>query len=64
MRIVVDRGLCEGNGVCVAQAPEVFLLGDDDQVKIHDERPAAALLAKVERAIKRCPRQALSLRDD
>ena len=64
MRIVVDRGLCEGNAVCVAQAPEVFALGDDDQVIVRQEQPAAALRAKVELAVRRCPRQALSLRED
>jgi ferredoxin len=32
MRVLVNRDLCEGNALCVKEAPEVFKLGDDDQV--------------------------------
>ena len=30
MRVVVDWDLCESNGLCMAAAPEVFQLQDDD----------------------------------
>jgi ferredoxin len=63
MRIVVDRDLCEGNAVCMKMAPEVFAVGDDDQVEVLVERPGEALHAKVEAAVRRCPRQALALVD-
>jgi len=63
MRIVVDRDLCEGNAVCMKMAPEVFAVGDDDQVKVLIECPGPDLRAKVEAAVRRCPRQALSLTD-
>jgi ferredoxin len=61
MRVVVNRDLCEGNGYCVKEAPEVFALGDDDQAQILVEHPDPALRAKVERAVRRCPRNALTL---
>jgi ferredoxin len=64
MRVVVNRDLCEGNALCVKEAPEVFALGDDDQVRILSERPDAALAAKVDRAVRRCPRNALALVQD
>jgi ferredoxin len=64
MRVVVNRDLCEGNAVCVKEAPEVFALGDDDQVRILSERPDASLAAKVDRAVRRCPRNALALVED
>ncbi len=61
MRVRVDRDLCESNGECVRIAPEVFELGDDDRLRILLERPPAALRERVERAVRRCPKQALSL---
>jgi ferredoxin len=61
MRILVDRDLCEGNAVCMKVCPEVFRVDDDDQVQLLVERPAEDLRAKVEAAVRRCPRQALKL---
>ena len=64
MRIVVDHGLCEGNAVCMQVCPEVFVVAGDDQAHLLIERPDESLRAKVELAVRRCPRQALSLSDD
>jgi ferredoxin len=61
MRILVDRDLCEGNAVCMKVAPEVFTVDDDDQVQLLIESPGEDLRAKVETAVRRCPRQALKL---
>jgi len=59
MRVVVDADRCEGNAVCVQVAPEVFLLGDDDQARVLVERPGESLRTGVETAVRRCPRQAI-----
>ena len=64
MRVVVNRDLCEGNALCVKEAPEVFALSDDDQARILIERPIESLRAKVDRAVRRCPRNALTLLED
>jgi len=64
MKIVVDHGLCEGNAVCVRLCPEVFELRDDDRVRLRLERPGEELREKVLAAVRRCPRQALSVTDD
>jgi ferredoxin len=64
MRVIIDHDLCEGNAVCVRVAPEVFVVGDDDQARLLIENPPASMRAHVEAAVARCPRQALSLRDD
>jgi ferredoxin len=64
MRIVVDRDRCEGNGRCESVAPELFSVGDDEQVVVAEERPAERLREKVEAAIRLCPRQALRLEND
>jgi ferredoxin len=64
MRVIVDLEACEGNALCAGIAREVFVVGDDDRVRLLLERPPEALRAKVELAIRRCPRQALSLAED
>jgi ferredoxin len=61
VKIVVDHELCEANAKCVESAPEVFRLDDADQLHVLQELPAADLRAKVEAAVRRCPRGALKL---
>jgi len=61
MRVVVDLMKCESNGMCMAQAPEVFLVNDDDELVVLQEMPDEHLRPKVVAAVKRCPKQALSL---
>jgi ferredoxin len=64
MRVAVDRTLCESNGVCAQLVPEVFVVDDDDRLRIKQERPPEALRARVEHAVRRCPKQALSIVED
>ena len=63
MRVVVDQDLCEGNAECMKAAPEVFVVGDDDRARVLVERPAESLRARVELAVRRCPRQAIAIVD-
>jgi ferredoxin len=63
MRVVVDVDLCEGNAVCSSVAPEVFVVGEDDLAHVKVEPVPDALRAKVEVAVRRCPRQALALKE-
>ncbi|MHB1518764.1 MAG: ferredoxin [Acidimicrobiales bacterium] len=63
MRVVVDRGRCESNALCMAIAPEVFELRDDDLLYLLDEEPPEALRSKVEQAVQTCPKIALSIVD-
>ena len=62
MRVRVDRDVCESNGVCVRLVPEVFALDDDDRLRLVDS-PPQALRARVEEAVRRCPKQALKIVD-
>jgi len=64
MRVVVDYTLCESNAVCMRLVPEVFEVRDDDRLYLRVERPPEALRARVDEAVRRCPKQALSLSDD
>ncbi len=58
MRVVVDYDLCESNALCMAAAPEVFEVRDDDFMYVLQENPPENLRAKVEEAVQRCPKQA------
>jgi ferredoxin len=63
VRVVVDWDLCESNGLCMAAAPEVFELQDDDTLMILQETPGEALRSKVVDAVRACPKQAITLQD-
>jgi ferredoxin len=64
MRIVVDRQLCKGHGVCMEEAPLVFQVSRDGKLTVLNEEPAANLRREVEAAVKYCPTGALSIRED
>ena len=64
VKVVVDAGLCQGHGMCVLEAPDVFelakhattvtiLAGDIDE----------ADLDAVKQAVRYCPNAALSLEE-
>ncbi|MCR6030118.1 ferredoxin [Nocardioides sp. zg-579] len=64
MRVLVDTGRCEGYGICVKYAPEVFSLGDDDDwVQLLVEEPAGPVAEKAVKAAKECPMGALTVED-
>ncbi len=60
-RVVVDMDLCESNAVCMGIIPEVFEVRDDDLLYVLDETPADSARDKVEQAVARCPKQAISI---
>ena len=64
MRVIVDKDLCESNGVCEGLAPEVFQINDNDELDILQEHPDESLRAKVQDAVRSCPKQALRVEED
>jgi ferredoxin len=62
-KVVVDFDLCESNAICMAVAPEVFEVRDDDFLYILQEEPSDEQREKCEEAVRRCPKQAISLAD-
>ena len=56
--------LCESNARCVATAPEVFELGDDDVLRVLLDRPEEDLRPAVLLAAQRCPKGAISVVED
>ena len=63
MRVVVDYDLCESNAVCMAILPDVFEVRDDDFLYVLDETPSEDKRPKLEEAVRRCPKQAISIDD-
>ncbi|ORV93699.1 ferredoxin [Mycobacterium interjectum] len=63
MKIEVDWGLCESNGVCMGINPEIFHLGDDDMLTVLKPEVTPETEADVREAVRQCPRQAISIVD-
>jgi sterol 14-demethylase len=63
MRIVIDWDLCQGHGVCMGEAPEVFRVGSDGKLTVLVERPPPDLAEAVVAAAKYCPTGAITLED-
>ncbi len=64
MRVVVDRGVCQGVGMCESFAPEVFEVEDDGQVVVHESEVAGTDRETLQQAVDSCPTLALSLQED
>jgi sterol 14-demethylase len=64
MRIVVDRDLCQGHGVCESEAPEIFSVSKKGVLTVIDENPAEDLRPLVEQAVAFCPTKALTIEED
>jgi ferredoxin len=60
-RIVVDRGLCDGNGLCAREAPRHFVLDENDELHLLQDEVASGERDAVERAIRSCPKAALRM---
>jgi ferredoxin len=61
MRVTVDPGACEANGVCCGLAPEVFELDDEDDLHILVTDIPADRADAVRHAVRSCPKAALGL---
>jgi ferredoxin len=61
MRVKIDWELCDGNGACMFEAPEVFEVRDDDNLYILQEEPPEELRARVQAAVTACPKHAIAM---
>jgi ferredoxin len=61
MKIVVDRLLCDANGLCVIEAPDLLVLDEDEELVVQREDVASEAATRAERAVAACPKAALSL---
>jgi len=62
MKVKVDRELCIGISNCVAVAPTVFKLDDQNKVVVMD--PGSVDEETLMEAAKSCPENAIILEDD
>ena len=63
-RLVVDRDLCQGHGVCENEAPGVFEVSKAGELTLLQERPPDAERTAVEAAVRYCPTHALTIVED
>lgn len=63
MRVIVNMNRCESNALCMGIAPDIFHLGDDDNLVLLNEHPDESRRAEVLEAIRQCPKQAISVED-
>jgi ferredoxin len=61
-KVVVDMGKCSGLGLCEAVAPEVFEIGDDGSLVVHETSFDESERANLEAAAASCPTQAIEIR--
>jgi ferredoxin len=61
LEIEIDRELCYGFGDCVASAPAVFELDDDEKATVVD--PNGAGRDDLVEAASNCPVNAITIRD-
>ena len=62
MHIKVDYRLCQGNGLCIDAAPELFDMHDeDDQVRITLASPPEEFHEKAREAEQLCPTRAITI---
>ena len=63
MRIEVDLDRCTGHGICESIAEDVFEVGDDGFVVIHDNERPGSDRDRMQQAVTQCPAAALRLLD-
>jgi ferredoxin len=63
MRITVDPVACDAYGYCAELLPEVITLDEWGYPIIDDGPLPAELIALAKRAVRDCPKRALTLRD-
>ncbi|NPV84567.1 MAG: ferredoxin [Anaerolineae bacterium] len=63
MKVIVDPEKCLGCGVCEADCPDVFQLGDDAIAKVLLDPVPDKYRDDVMQAVEDCPEEAISVQD-
>lgn len=68
LRLVIDPDLCQGHGVCEAEAPELFAVTEGDgpypQARVLVSSVPEELRRRAEKAVRYCPNSAIRLIED
>jgi ferredoxin len=60
-KLLVEWALCDGNGVCSIEAPELLAINEQDELVVLSEAFGPELEAKAQAAVRVCPKQALRI---
>jgi ferredoxin len=63
MRIVVTWPLCDGNGLCAREAPNLLRVDDQDQLHVLQETFGDEDRQRAQAAVRVCPKAALSIEE-
>jgi ferredoxin len=63
MRIVVTWPLCDGNGLCAKEAPNLLKVDDQDQLHVLQETFGEEDRQRAQAAVRVCPKAALSIEE-
>lgn len=61
MNVVIDWGLCEGNGACALEAPQIFEMDDDDNLIVLEQTQSENQRGALEAAARACPKRAITI---
>jgi len=61
MKVMVEKDLCTGCGLCIDSCPEVFEMVNDT-AKAKNETVPAGLEEKVKEAAQNCPTEAIKVK--
>ncbi len=62
MKVIVDKDLCTGCGLCSDTCPEVFEV-DDAVVKVLVDEVPAGVVDTCKEAVDNCPVEAISIKE-
>jgi ferredoxin len=61
MKVTVNKDKCQGCGVCEADVPEVFAMGDDNHATVLVDEIPTNLEDAVKQAVDDCPESAIEI---
>jgi len=59
MKLILDRALCDGNALCVMQAPDLLEMDDNEELVVLKTELAPDEVGRARRAVDVCPKAAL-----
>ena len=61
MRVVIDPEVCQGHGLCVGRAPEVFRMNEREHAEVIGDDVPPELEAAARECALLCPEQAITI---
>lgn len=61
MKLILDRSLCDGNALCVDQAPDLLEMDANEELVVLKPDLAPDEIERARRAADACPKAALRL---